>query len=149
MPKMTLKRVSSLPHATYGMLLDEVGQPICVTLEDPWLDNKKNVSCIPAGVYLCKRKVSPKHGETFEVTGVPGRSAILFHAGNWAGEPGVASGPMAGHTQGCILLGQSFGVPRIMGNEHRVGVVTSTRAVAKFMETLKEYDSFVLEVSYL
>lgn len=145
-PMLVLKRVASLPHATYGVLLADDGQPLCLTLEDPWLDNRRNVSCIPTGSYLCKRKVSPKHGETFEVTGVPGRSAILFHAGNWAGDPGVASGPMAGHTQGCILLGQSWGVPRILGNEHRVGVVTSTRAVAKFMEALREVNQFLLRV---
>jgi hypothetical protein len=41
---------------------------------------------------------SPKCGETFEVVDVPGRSHVLFHAGNTAGD-----------TEGCILLGSTWG----------------------------------------
>lgn len=143
--ELTLFRFSLTPHATYGALLYE-GQPVCVTVEDPWYENRRNVSCIPAGEYRCVRHVSKKHGATWRVTNVPDRSGILFHAGNWAGLPGVGSGPMAGHTQGCILLGQSFGVPRIAGNEGMVGVVTSVRAMQKFQELTADETELTLKI---
>lgn len=64
------------------------------TIENPWLDNKKTDSCIPTGTYICKPVISPRFGKTIEVTGVPNRSHILFHAGNSPDD-----------TDGCILLG--------------------------------------------
>lgn len=64
------------------------------TIENPWLDNKKTDSCIPTGTYICKPVNSPRFGKTIEVTEVPGRSHILFHAGNSPDD-----------TDGCILLG--------------------------------------------
>lgn len=145
--ELTLFRFSYTPHATYGALLYE-GQPVCVTLEDPWLGNQKCISCIPEGIYTCRRWTSRNAaiGKTWKVVDVPGRSGILFHAGNWAGQPGVASGPLSGDTKGCILLGQSFGIPRIAGNEGRVGVVTSARAVQKFMELTKDETELCLVV---
>lgn len=70
----------------------------CVTLEPRDFGNKQNISCIPAQPYLCRPVESPRFGGTFEVTDVPGRSHILFHAGN-----------LAEHTEGCILLGETIG----------------------------------------
>ena len=64
------------------------------TIENPWLDNKKTDSCIPTGTYICKPVNSPRFGKTIEVTNVPNRSHILFHAGNSPDD-----------TDGCILLG--------------------------------------------
>jgi hypothetical protein len=69
------------------------------TLEEPWQDNKRQISCIPAGSYLCVphgwEKDSQKHFKrVWEVTNVPNRSAILIHAGNTLRD-----------TMGCILVG--------------------------------------------
>lgn len=91
-----LKRVSSTEKGTFGVLLkDKI--PLCVTCEDPWKDNQKQISCIPEGTY----KVIPHSGEKFkdvwEVTGVKDRSAILIHQGNTVLD-----------THGCILVGSSF-----------------------------------------
>ena len=96
MTKLCLTRVSYTKHGTFGVLLDK-GIPFCVTLERPWLDNRRNVSCIPFGIYTCKRIISPKFGDTFEVLNVPGRSHILFHKGN-----------LQEDTHGCILVGEYF-----------------------------------------
>ena len=53
------------------------------TLEPPWLENKPNRSRIPAGTYKIKPRRYNKGGyDSFEIVGVPGRSLILFHAGN-------------------------------------------------------------------
>lgn len=67
------------------------------TLELPWNDNIKNLSCIPAGSYNCVPRFSKRFGNHFEVKNVPNRDLILFHAGNFSFQ-----------TKGCILLGTDF-----------------------------------------
>ena len=78
------------------------------TLEKPWRDNKRTLSCIPAGRYPLalrttggfhrryEEKFPVIHKGTLEVMGVPDRTAILIHIGNRAKD-----------TQGCILVGKS------------------------------------------
>ena len=46
---------------------------------------------------------SPTFGECFFVSDVSGRSNVLIHAGNWAGQRGVAG--VLSDTEGCILVG--------------------------------------------
>jgi len=93
---LTLKRIAYLNDETLGVLCHET-LPFCITLERPWLNNQPNISCIPKSIYTCKRVVSPKFGNTFEITGVPGRYGILFHKGN-----------ISEDTQGCVILGEYF-----------------------------------------
>ena len=94
---LTLKRIASTPTGTFGILLNEAAQPFAVTLELPWRDNQRNVSCIPLGTYTARRIKSPKFGDTFQVMDVPGRSEILFHGGNYQV-----------HTRGCIIVAEKF-----------------------------------------
>jgi len=69
------------PEGTNGELhLD--GQFICYTIELPWLNNEKGVSCIPEGEYLIRKRYSPKHHWHLEIVGVPNRKTILFHPAN-------------------------------------------------------------------
>jgi len=72
---------------------------VCCTIERPWLQNKVNVSCIPAGEYTIKPVNSPKFGLTYEVCDVVGRSHILLHKANRASE-----------LQGCIAPVTKYGV---------------------------------------
>ena len=103
--KVEIVRLEKGFDGTFGVLrLD--GKVFCVTLELPDLDNEANISCIPAGAYTCRRVDSPAFGRTFEISDVPGRSHILFHAGN-----------VADDTQGCVLLGRYFGLLEI-GRAH-------------------------------
>ena len=69
----------------------------CKTLELPWKDNKKEISCIPAGTYQVRKHNSPTFGRCFKVHDVPGRSEILIHKGNFNRD-----------THGCILVGAAF-----------------------------------------
>lgn len=73
-----------------------------VTLELNWRDNKRQVSCIPAGVYHCEHKASPKYGLCYHVNDVPNRSNILIHSANFAG---LASKGQRADLQGCIAIG--------------------------------------------
>lgn len=72
---------------------------ICCTIERPWLKNKVNVSCIPAGAYELKLIDSPKFCKTYQVCDVIGRTHILFH---------VANRPSELH--GCIAPVSSYGI---------------------------------------
>lgn len=69
------------PEETNGKL-DCEGRFICYTIELPWLDNAKSVSCIPEGKYLLRRRYSPKFEWHIEVVDVENRSSILFHPAN-------------------------------------------------------------------
>jgi len=122
-----LVRISHTLNATFGVLLDE-NIPFCVTLERPWLGNKRNISCIPLGLYLCKKVASSKFGETFRISNVPGRSHILFHKGN-----------ISEDTHGCVILGEEFGS---LGDE--IAVLSSGRAFQEFMGRVE--NDFQLEI---
>lgn len=94
--KVELTRVCSSDNGTFGVLSIN-NEPICVTCEDPWKDNSPNISCIPIGNYQCVKFSGTKYKDVWEVTNVPGRSAILIHNGNTIKD-----------TQGCILVGLLF-----------------------------------------
>lgn len=92
-----LKRVAYTKEGTFGVLLVD-GFPVCVTLEDPWNENKKNISCIPVGSYECVPHNGHRYKDTWKLKKVPGRVAILIHTGN-----------TQKNTEGCILVGERYG----------------------------------------
>lgn len=137
--KFIIKRVAMTLFAAYGVLIGPDGVPFSLTLERPWLNNQSGVSCIPAGLYRalrCRRspdygfKDSPKFGNTFQVTSVPGRGEILLHKGN-----------LASDSHGCILIGEQFeplnGVP---------GIASSAKGYDELMAKLADVDEFELEI---
>lgn len=134
MLRLRLVRTSKSSYGTFGVLhYPRAGQfvPFVLTLEDPWLANKPFVSCIPAGTYLCKRVRSPKFGNTFEVTKVPGRDLIRIHWGTDQED-----------TEGCILVGEEFGA-----DEHDLPVIwSSKRGFSEFLQRTKDVDEFELEI---
>ena len=76
----------------------------CKTIELPWKNNERKVSCIPDGVYRTIRHRSQSYGECFWVQDVPGRSEILIHHGNYAASINPKTGTP--DTKGCILPGE-------------------------------------------
>jgi len=89
---------SYLPMGTFGVLT--MPEFFAVTCERPWLFNAPFISCIPEGRYdLVKGRHYSGGYDTIEVDGVPNRQHILFHVGNTPED-----------TQGCILIGRSYGV---------------------------------------
>ena len=69
------------PDGTNGILQCE-GKIICKTIELPWKNNERGVSCIPEGKYFIRKRYSPKFKWHLEVVGVKNRSYILFHPAN-------------------------------------------------------------------
>ena len=85
-------------NSTIGELFIN-GERFCDTLENPWLNNQRNISCIPAGQYKVRLRL-PRESATRDylhllVQDVPNRDYILFHIGNTSKD-----------TSGCILVGQ-------------------------------------------
>ena len=72
---------------------DDNGQKseICHSVERPWVNNERSVSCVPEGEYELKRRTNGRYYKiysdrwahicVFELQDVPNRSAILIHAG--------------------------------------------------------------------
>ena len=85
---VTLRRTEQTSDATYGVLevrLDDTDQTVftCHTLELPWRDNQRSISCIPEGRYPVVKSFSPRFQTMlWEVKNVPGRSGIRIHAAN-------------------------------------------------------------------
>ena len=126
-----LIRIAFTESGTFGVFLDE-GIPFCVTLERPWKNNQRNISCIPGGQYTCERVQSEKFGNTFEVKNVPGRSLIRFHSGN-----------IDDDSHGCILLGEMF---EPMFGEKAIKNPIPGKAMREFLERTKDIDSFILRI---
>ena len=103
------------------------------TLENPWLDNQRRISCIPEGKYKVIPHTSPKFGPCFWVQDVPGRSAILFHAGNYHAD-----------TLGCVLVGLEYDD---LNKDGYADLVGSRKALKEMLTSLKE--PFELVVSSL
>jgi hypothetical protein len=103
---LLLKSILSTAHGTFGEIILPNGTKF-FTLELPWKDNKPEVSCIPAGVYLCKYINSPKHGPTYELSNVPGRTSIQIHKANFAGD--ISKG-LKSDLLGCIALGTAISI---------------------------------------
>jgi hypothetical protein len=82
MMELTLIRTRHA-EGTNGTLSHE-GNHVCHTIELPWLENMRNVSCIPDGRYVLQKRFSVKRGEHLVVTDVPERSGILIHPANYA-----------------------------------------------------------------
>jgi hypothetical protein len=126
--KATLERFYSGEDCTLGKI--SLDGTTLFTIERPWLDNKNNVSCIPAGTYRVIWSRSPRLKKfTYEVLNVPGRGGIRIHAGNRAAD-----------SLGCPLLGLRVGA---IGKDR--AVLASRSAVAKF-EDYFQRKSFTLEV---
>jgi hypothetical protein len=69
------------PDGTNGKL-DCEGKFICSTIELPWINNEKKVSCIPEGKYLLRKRYSRKFQWHIELVDVIDRRFILFHPAN-------------------------------------------------------------------
>ncbi len=58
------------------------GQFLCHTIELPWRDNQRRISCIPEGTYRIRKRYSDRYRWHFELMDVRQRTAILIHAAN-------------------------------------------------------------------
>ena len=101
----------------------------CFTLEDVWIWNRRNISCIPLGFYEIERDTFRGRYENFAVRNVIGRTAIELHRGNTDAD-----------TEGCILLGSELHF------DPRPRLGSSGIAFDRFMEAMEGVDKAVLAI---
>ena len=106
-----LTRTEQGDDGIFGNLAGPDGSVLCVTCEPP---NSGPHPCIPEGTYVVIPHDSPAHPQTWEITDVPNRTAILIHDGNTEHD-----------TLGCICVGD------------RMGWINGLRAVLDSKITLK------------
>lgn len=102
----------------------------CHSLELPWLNNKTDKSCIPNGIYLCRKIASPNHGRCFEICNVPERTLVRGHSANFTSE-----------LLGCIAFGDSSDD---INNDGILDVTNSRNTFEKLMSKLPQ--EFWLEI---
>ncbi len=102
------------------------------TLELPWNENQRRISCIPAGDYLVEKckPTAKRPYEYFHVLNVPGRDSILWHPGNYTRQ-----------ILGCFLPGESH----VDLDKDGTIDITNTTATLKILTTLMP-DKFKLTV---
>jgi len=126
-----LIREESSDQGTFGRLKVVETGFTCHTAELPWRDNRRSVSCISEGAYgvtHLARSASGKYRSVYHVHRVSGRSGILIHAGNRAGDTVMGFDT---DSTGCILVGKRRGV--LDGQQ---AVLSSRRALHDLVEDL-------------
>jgi hypothetical protein len=125
---LSIERFAYTPMGVFGRCYI-AGQEL-FTVERPWLNNARSISCIPEGVYTCVPRFYNKGGyESIEITNVPNRSNVLIHKGNTMHD-----------LAGCIA------VTAKLGSVHGIwGGINSKAAFAILMEHYGDRQ-FVLEI---
>lgn len=116
----------------YGIVINSKNEVIYsfVTLELPWLNNAKQVSCIPIGVYECSKRFSDKFGYHFCVKNVPNRDFILIHQGNTKND-----------IKGCILVGRTA---KFVNKDILIDVSESRFVLSELVKLMPQ--EFILEI---
>lgn len=130
---MILRRLKQIVGGQVSHLFDAEGDQVAVTLEPLFYGAPK----LPPGIYRCVRGIHRLHNkeakpfETFEITGVPGHTGILFHVGNFIHD-----------SDGCVLLG------RVVSSTETepVMVTDSVKTFTRFMLDQEGVESFPLTV---
>jgi hypothetical protein len=94
-------------------------------LERPWINNRPNISCIPADIYTAAflpRSGSGKYKNVYQLLSVIGRSGILTHNGN-----------IVTQSHGCLIIGKRRG--RLAG---QAAVLNSVTALYEFVELMEQ-----------
>ena len=141
LPQVSLHRFESSDQGTVSRLTAPGGFS-CFAIEPPWRNNKRGLSCLPLGEYLCRWHKSPRYGWVYLVTGTGPRAWILVHPGNFGGDKNIG---YKTHTLGCLLLGKALG--RLKGPKGlQRAVLTSRPTVRRFFERMGQ-QSFVLNIT--
>ncbi len=126
--RVSIRRLESTDEGTFGLLTMPGFR--CYTLELPWRNNARRVSCVPVGSYRAAIAQSPRFGRVYLLQGVPGRSAILIHPANVAGDKSMG---YDSQLEGCIALGERVGALRNAAGKLQRAVLVSRPAVRAFM----------------
>lgn len=105
------------------------------SLELPNKDNKRQVSCIPEGVYKARKHKSPKHGISLWLQDVPNRSEILVHKGNYHSD-----------ILGCIIIGSDLAD---INKDGCLDVINSKNSIKELMSLIEDTDGIMIDIRRL
>ena len=130
LPIATVKRVYLQNQTLGSWFFNE--QALCKTMELPWKDNLRSVSCIPEGDYTVTKEppipANDSQGRKerpywhFRIHNVPGRSGVLVHKITYVKD-----------LRGCIGVGFSFGD---LNQDEVLDMMDSTKALQKLVEVM-------------
>lgn len=134
MNTLRITRTDLRDSQTEGKLfvLDEGDQVLftCETLELPWRNNQRRISCIPPGTYVIRPRVSQKYGLHLHILNVPDRDWILIHEANFVHQ-----------LQGCIAVGQS---KKDLNGDGLKDVTASRLTKARLMEYITDQTTLTI-----
>lgn len=140
MNTVIITRTKYTDKETFGNLVAHRNGKLfrCLTLELPWKNNKKKVSCIPRGFYTGTLTYWPaKKRSNYLLSPVPERDGIFMHFGNYAYRP--TSKP---DIEGCILLGSSYGDL----NDDNVDEILNTKATVDAFQKFMNNEPFDIKI---
>ncbi len=121
------RNLYSPQQGTFGWLKLPVVNWECVTLEEIWKNNQKNISCIPCGTYKLRRAIlhisTPYPDDDYacwQLVDVPDRTAINVHIVNTISD-----------VRGCIGVGERHGVV-----DNHWAILNSRKTFSMFMERM-------------
>lgn len=131
---MTMRRatISRIYQSDCTVGIINFGDLRAYTLELPWQNNEEGSSCIPAGTYLAKYRLSPSNGDVIELQNVVGRTYIQIHSGNYTSQ-----------IKGCILIGDSLrdintdGVPDVTNSKQTLSALLRWAGKFDFILVIK------------
>jgi hypothetical protein len=162
MKRALLTRTETGDEGTFGTLkvYNEAGTLVynCRSLELPWRENRRGLSCAPTGRFLFRKRTdSPKHGTVYEEwddpgtpqrEDVPDRDCIQIHAANLAGDE---SKGYVKQLDGCIATGKTVALFRAgvkpAGALDQRGVTESAAALAEMIRELN-WETFELAIEW-
>ena len=124
-----LKRTKYLFNETLGE--GQVGDFKFVTLELPWKNNQRRISCIPPGTYKGVKRTSPKYGLHVHILDVPGRDLILMHNANYVTQ-----------LEGCVAVGEAI---RDINADGTLDVTNSVKTLKKLVSLLPDSFTIIIE----
>jgi len=125
--ELILTRINESKNQTQGILQINGKGKMYVTLELPYRNNQKNISCIPKGNYKVVKRYSNKFSYHFHVQNVENRELILIHYGNYNNQ-----------TRGCILVGENF---KDLNNDNEIDITNSKNTMLELLTRMpKEFN---------
>lgn len=133
MKSLFLERITDNGTQTIGRLyIMEGGLRVAdfPTMELPYKNNQRRVSCIPTGKYKVVKHTSPKFGKSFWIKDVPGRSEILIHPANFHSD-----------LLGCIGVGSWLAD---LNHDDQIDIASSRKALKIILDLMPS--EFQLEI---
>ena len=136
MKRLVLLRTEYTLDQTHGLLLVLDGHDLlyrCYTLELPWRNNMRNVSCVPTGTYRIVYEYSPRFKRhLWELKDVPVRSECKIHTANFVFQ-----------LNGCLSPGLSY---KQLDHSGPIDITQSRKALHAIHEELQGLDETTISI---